>query len=164
MFCQERKEVCENVLLLEPEEEICSNRFSVTRGAIVVYHSLSTQTDGLTAAGAVFSAKVGAPAAVGMYRSTVRRNTVHAARCHLSAERPETRLAIRRDCTWPPRRRIPTPGSTVRFLSYGLWGGGVEVWRKPKCKRHAGDLLVLIRLDHQSVYFFHCNQTLPRSR
>lgn len=45
MFCQERKEVCENVLLLEPEEETCSNRFSVTRVAIVVYHSFSTQTD-----------------------------------------------------------------------------------------------------------------------
>lgn len=87
-------------------------------------------------AGAVFSAKVGAPAAVGMYWSTVRRNSV---RCTLSpatgnATRDSAGLYLAAAAAFLPLVVL------VGFLSY--WEGRGGGMTKSKFRHHSGVLLV----------------------
>lgn len=96
---------------------------------------LVQHADGLLTAGVVFSAKVGAPAAVGMYRSTVRRNTV---RCTLS---PATGNATRDSAGLYLAAAAFLPLVVlVGFFRY--WGGGGVVGMTKFKLSHAGVLLV----------------------
>lgn len=138
MFSETRKEVWECIetnygegnrihnLLLDQEEEACLHILG-NQVAHVLFRlgclPLVQHADGLLTAGAVFSAKVGVPAAVGMYRSTVRRNTV---RCTLS---PATGNATRDSVGLYLAAAAFLPLVVlVGLFSYEVCGGG-EVWR-----------------------------------
>lgn len=109
--------------MLDQEDEACLHIL----GTVSELHTffrlgclpLVQHADGLLTVGAVFSAKVGAPAAVGMYWSTVRRNTV--------------------SCTLSPATGNATRDSAGLYLAAFL---PLVVFVGSKFRHHSGVLLV----------------------